>query len=233
MFTPKELQEKTFDKAVFGGYDMQMVDEFLEPLTQDYITLYKENSVLKSKMKILVEKLEEYRSQELSMKKALMAAQQTSESIIAAAQKKAAAILNDAEATAQGKASSLEQDYAAEQQRVERARATAQAFIAAIEQEMTFEPAELPQRVNGGGLAETREIAAKFGVDDIKLVKPGIGEATRVLLRRVPRLILLRDKESPLTKHLVELAAEKNVEMREYPLRNYHACGIIKVMSDV
>ena len=107
------------------------------------------------------------------------------------------------------------------------------AYIAAIEQEMTFEPAELPQRVNGGGLAETREIAAQFGVDDIKLVKPGIGEATRVLLRRVPRLILLRDKESPLTKHLVELAAEKNVEVREYPLRNYHACGIIKVMSDV
>lgn len=107
------------------------------------------------------------------------------------------------------------------------------AYIAAIEQEMTFEPAELPQRVNGGGLAETREIAAQFGVDDIKLVKPGIGEATRVLLRRVPRLILLRDKGSPLTKHLVELAAEKNVEVREYPLRNYHACGIIKVMSDV
>lgn len=73
MFTPKELQEKTFDKAVFGGYDMQAVDEFLEPLTQDYITLYKENSVLKSKMKILVEKLEEYREQELSMKKALVA----------------------------------------------------------------------------------------------------------------------------------------------------------------
>ena len=54
MFTPKELQEKTFDKAIFGGYDMQMVDEFLEPLTQDYITLYKENSVLKSKLRILV-----------------------------------------------------------------------------------------------------------------------------------------------------------------------------------
>ncbi|MCI5668703.1 MAG: cysteine protease StiP family protein [Oscillospiraceae bacterium] len=107
------------------------------------------------------------------------------------------------------------------------------AYIAAIEQEMTFGHAVLPQRVNGGGLAETREIAAQFGVEDIKLVKPGIGEATRVLLRRVPRLILLRDKESPLTKHLVELAAEKNVEVREYPLRNYHACGIIRVMSDV
>ncbi len=133
MFTPKELQEKTFDKAIFGGYDMQMVDEFLEPLTQDYITLYKENSVLKSKLRILVEKLEEYRSQELTMKKALMAAQQTSEAIIADAQKKAAAILNEAEASVQGKASSLEQDFAVEQQRLSQARATAQAFIAAVE----------------------------------------------------------------------------------------------------
>ena len=59
MFTPQEIQEKTFVKAVFGGYDMATVDEFLEPLTEDYITLYKENAVLKSKMKVLVEKLEE------------------------------------------------------------------------------------------------------------------------------------------------------------------------------
>ena len=47
MFTPQEIQEQTFSKAVFGGYDMQQVDEFLEPLTEDYITLYKENSVLR------------------------------------------------------------------------------------------------------------------------------------------------------------------------------------------
>ena len=68
MFTPQEIQEQTFSKAVFGGYDMQQVDDFLEPLTEDYIMLYKENSVLKSKMKVLVEKLEEYRGQEAAMK---------------------------------------------------------------------------------------------------------------------------------------------------------------------
>jgi len=97
MFTPKDLQEVAFDKAMFGGYDMQMVDEFLEPLTQDYITLYKENSVLKSKLKILVEKLEEYRSQESSTQKALVNAQNSADAIIAEAQRKASRILNDAE----------------------------------------------------------------------------------------------------------------------------------------
>ena len=162
MFTPKELQEKTFDKAVFGGYDMQMVDEFLEPLTEDYITLYKENSVLKSKMKILVEKLEEYLSQELSMKKALVAAQQTSESIIAEAQKKAAAILNNAELTAQNKAASLQAEYAAEQQRVDRARATAQAFIAAVENDVQqhIDILERIKRLSATAVSDTTPAAA-------------------------------------------------------------------------
>lgn len=103
MFTPQEIQEKTFVKAVFGGYDMQTVDDFLEPLTEDYITLYKENSVLKSKMKVLVEKLEEYRGQEESMKKALVAAQKTCDAMVAEAEKKCAKLLGDAEGSLKGR----------------------------------------------------------------------------------------------------------------------------------
>ena len=94
MFTPQEIQEKTFVKAVFGGYDMATVDEFLEPLTEDYITLYKENAVLKSKMKVLVEKLEEYRAQEQSMRKAILTAQRTADNMVAEAEKKAAKLMN-------------------------------------------------------------------------------------------------------------------------------------------
>ena len=71
MFTPQQIEEVSFKKATFGGYDMQAVDEFLEPLTQDYITLYKENALLKSKMRVLVGKLEEYRENEASMKDAM------------------------------------------------------------------------------------------------------------------------------------------------------------------
>ena len=106
-------------------------------------------------------------------------------------------------------------------------------FISAIEREMSYEAATLPPMISGGGLAEARDIAEKFGVKDIKLVKPGIGETTRVLLRRIPELILLRDRNSPLTRHIVELAQEKGVEVREYPLRCYEACGIIRVMDNV
>ena len=65
MFTPQEVREQSesFEKAVFGGYSVSAVDDFVGSLAEDYAALYKENAVLKSKMKVLVERLEEpYRS---------------------------------------------------------------------------------------------------------------------------------------------------------------------------
>ena len=59
MLTPQEVSERAFPKASFGGYNMAQVDEFLDVLTEDYSVLYSENAVLKSKMKVLVEKVEE------------------------------------------------------------------------------------------------------------------------------------------------------------------------------
>ena len=79
MFTPQQIDQVSFGRSTFGGYDMQQVDEFLEPLTEDYVTLYKENALLKSKMRVLVEKLEEQRANENKMKQTLLAAQKTSE----------------------------------------------------------------------------------------------------------------------------------------------------------
>ena len=64
MLTPQEVSEHAFAKASFGGYNMAMVDEFLDVLTADYTTLYKENATLKAKMKVLVDKAEEYRPTE-------------------------------------------------------------------------------------------------------------------------------------------------------------------------
>ena len=61
MLTPQEVSTHSFAKASFGGYNMAMVDEFLDELTDDYTALYKENAALKAKLKVLVEKVEEYR----------------------------------------------------------------------------------------------------------------------------------------------------------------------------
>ena len=83
------------------------------------------------------------------------------------------------------------------------------------------------------GLEEAEEIRRRFRVHDINLVKPSIGEATRVLLRRVPWKILVHrlDDEEHLG-HLYQLAREKGVEVVEYPLCNYKACGIIRTLPD-
>ena len=73
----------------------------------------------------------------------------------------------------------------------------------------------------------------EFGLADIGLVNPGMGETTRIWWRRIPKLILPPARESPLPRHIAELAREKGVEVRRYPLKCYEACGIIKAMDNV
>ena len=139
MFTPQEIQEQTFSKAVFGGYDMQQVDAFLEPLTEDYVTLYKENALLKSKMRVLVGKLEEYRKNEASMKDAVINAQKTCDKMVAEAQAKCAQMLNNASATAAATAPAPQNSdalVAAENARVQEARKAAAAKIGELQEQL-------------------------------------------------------------------------------------------------
>lgn len=133
MLTPQQIQETSFEKALFGGYDMDSVDDFLEPLTEDYITLYKENSVLKSKMRILVEKLEEYRRQETSMQNAILAAQKTSEQMVADAERRCAKMLREAEENAAEKAKNVGALADEEKARLELAQQETAKFIDGIE----------------------------------------------------------------------------------------------------
>ena len=138
MLTPQQIEELSLPKAVFGGYDMRSVDEFLVPLTEDYKALYKENAVLKSKLRILVEKLEEYRKQEATMQNAMVAAQQTADKIIQEAEQKAVKMMNEAEQTAQQNAvvASRSQTTEAEAKRLNDAKATAASFIQTLEKDI-------------------------------------------------------------------------------------------------
>ena len=125
MITPQQIEQISFGRATFGGYDMQSVDEILEPLTEDYITLYKENARLKSKMRVLVAKLEEYRNNEESMKDAIVNAQKTCDQMVKAAEEKCTQMLTDANALASENAKNADALIAAENERVEEARRAA------------------------------------------------------------------------------------------------------------
>ena len=146
MFTPQQIDQISFSKSTFGGYNMQQVDEFLEPLTEDYVTLYKENALLKSKMRVLVGKLEEYRKNEAAMKEAVANAQRTCDKMVMEAEAKCAKMLSNANAAAAAQAAQNVQSVqsvpnnsaliAAENARLEEARRTASARINEIQDQM-------------------------------------------------------------------------------------------------
>ncbi len=136
MFTPQQIEEISFSRATFGGYDMQSVDEFLEPLTEDYITLYKENALLKSKMRVLVAKLEEYRQNEASMKEALADAQKTCDQMVKDAEVKCTQMLESANQTAADSVKSANVQIEEENARVEDARVFAAQQIEALQEQL-------------------------------------------------------------------------------------------------
>lgn len=84
------------------------------------------------------------------------------------------------------------------------------------------------------GIDEVTKIATEFDINDINKIKPGVGETIRVLLRRIPEVILIKPNANPkFIEPIIRLAKEKNVPLKEYPLIGYNTCGIIKDISDL
>ena len=121
MFTPQEVSEKVFPKAPFGsgGYSMSNVDEFLDALTEDYTALYKENVTLKAKLKVLAEKVEEYRSTEDAMRQTLLTAQKMAAKLVQEAQAEKDQLLADAKAEAEAEVRRLDDEKKAAQQKLQ------------------------------------------------------------------------------------------------------------------
>lgn len=136
MFTPQQLEQVSFGRAKFGGYSIEDVDEFLEPMMEDYTTLYKENALLKSKMKVLVTKLEEYRKNEASMKDAIVNAQKTCDKMVKEAEAKCTQMLTDANVAAQENTRNADAMIAVENARVEEAKKTAVAKIDELQEQI-------------------------------------------------------------------------------------------------
>lgn len=82
--------------------------------------------------------------------------------------------------------------------------------------------------VTNQGWKEVERVKDEFGINSINKIKPGIGETTRVLLRRVPWKVLVKDISSPELKHILMLAKEKRVDIVEYPNMSYSCMGLIK-----
>ena len=133
MLTPQEVSERAFQKARVGGYNMAQVDEFLDILTGDYSNLYSENAVLKSKMKVLVDKVEEYRSTEEAMRKALMTAQRMADDLVREAEQKKETMLQDAQLEVAAQVAGLRKEISEEEFRLAAAQKATADYVAKVQ----------------------------------------------------------------------------------------------------
>ena len=173
MLTPQEVSGRAFSKAAFGGYNMAMVDEFLDELTDDYTALYKENAALKAKLKVLVDKVEEYRATEDSMRAALLTAQRMANTMVEEAEEKKKTMLAGAEDEVRAKIGALQSDVELEQRRLNAAKAAtadflqktrelAQAQLALIERA----PDLTPEEIAGGEKTEQKAEADVNAIEE-------------------------------------------------------------------
>ena len=138
MTTPQEIREKSFDKArsMFGGYDMATIDEYLDELAKDFEELLNENAKLKTKMKVLVGKieddqklLEDYQTTESALNQAILSAQKLSVQIENDARARANSIVAEAEAKASSMLGSIDERIAQEEARLQAAKLATAKFI--------------------------------------------------------------------------------------------------------
>jgi len=134
MLTPQEVAEHSFAKASFGGYNMTMVDEFLDQVTNDYTALFKENATLKAKMKVLADKVEEYRSTEEAMRKTLLTAQQMADQMVVDAEAEKATIVSEAQKAAEGQLASIRREVESEELRLTAAQNATAAYISKLKE---------------------------------------------------------------------------------------------------
>ena len=149
MITAQDIREKTFDKARIGGYDMASVDDFLEELAEDVTAAQKENAVLKSKMKILVDKIEEYRATEAALNMAVLSAQKLAVQIESEARERARAMLAEADRQVNAKIGGIAEQADAEESRLAAAKSSTLKFLEAMREVCNKELKNLEDIGNG------------------------------------------------------------------------------------
>ena len=129
MITAQDIRERTFERARINGYDPASVDDFLDQLADEVAASQKENAVLKQKMKVLVDKIEEYRGNEEALNLALLSAQKLAVQIEKEAKERAAAMIADADKQVKARVGAIEDEVELQNRRLEEAKAaTAQYF---------------------------------------------------------------------------------------------------------
>jgi len=187
MITAQDIREKTFEKSRMNGYDMASVDDFLEEVAEDISNSQKENAVLKSKMKVLVDKIEEYRANEEALNLAILSAQKLAVQIESEARQRAAAMIEDAERQVKERVGSIEELTATEERRLADAQIATKAFFEKARKVCNDQLKTLDVMSGEVGLPETEEVAVEEAVIIAEPEQVDIDEAVRNIEQEVSR----------------------------------------------
>ncbi|MFI3225794.1 MAG: DivIVA domain-containing protein [Clostridia bacterium] len=132
MLSAQSIREKKFEKAIFGGFEVRGVENYIEELAAEFSAMQKENVALKQKLKEINDKNEEYRSVENSMRKALISAQTIANEMVEKAQEERDRILNDASEIAHEQINTYRKQIAEEQKTLEESQDKTAKFVSAI-----------------------------------------------------------------------------------------------------
>ena len=174
MMTPQEVASSTFPKATLGGYNMAAVDVFLDKLTEDYTTIYKENAALKAKIKVLVDKMEEYHAMEDTMRSTLLTAQKMANSMISEAEEKRAALLVNAEADARARMGELAAEISAEEKRLVAVRAEIDEKVAVEQERLAVAQRELAAFISGAKKLCVKQMELIERLGEMEILPAGV-----------------------------------------------------------
>ena len=176
MMTPQEVASHSFAKATLGGYNLAQVDEFLDALTEDYAALYNENAILKNKLKVLSDTVEEYRATDNAMRKTLLAAQKMADDMVADAKRKKQELVGEAEHDASQRVEELQKAVKAEEFRLKKAQESTAAYVRKLAKAHDEELAFL---ANLGELVPP-ELAAAKDADPSEDIKAALAAQVRL-----------------------------------------------------
>ena len=132
MISAQDIREKAFGKSRKDGYDMESVDDFLEEVADSIAAYQKENDLLKKKMKVLADKIEEYRANEGALNQAILSAQKLAVQIENDARSRSAGMIEDAEKKVHDILGNITDQTAFEEKKLADAKAATEKFFDGI-----------------------------------------------------------------------------------------------------
>lgn len=174
MITAQDIRERTFERARINGYDPASVDDFLDQLAEEVAASQKENSVLKAKMKVLVDKIEEYRGNEEALNLALLSAQKLAVQIEKEAKDRAAAMIADADRQVNERIGSIEAETERSKKDLAEAKAATAKYFDAVRALCGGQLQKLEEIV--GNFVDKKEEPAEEPAEEAPAAEPAVDE---------------------------------------------------------